>query len=222
MEAYDIQAWQELLNPYNEAVEELKLKFSHLSRDYKDHGLYSPIEQVDGRVKSISSIMGKLERKGIDVSEVEERLVDIAGIRIICQFVEDIYRVVDLVRSRKDMEVRYEKDYITSPKESGYRSYHMIVYYTVHTLKGPKRLKVEIQIRTLAMNFWATVEHSLQYKYKTNIPEEIADRLSNAAGAVQNLDKEMSLVRDAIMEAEQETELERRKELRYYGYTSQF
>lgn len=108
--------------------------------------------------------------------EMEEQVEDIAGIRIICQFVEDIEKVADLIQKRSDIEIKSEKDYIRHMKDSGYRSYHLIVYYTVETMNGPKRIQVEIQIRTMAMDFWATIEHSLQYKYKANIPDHIRER----------------------------------------------
>ncbi|SCP94963.1 GTP pyrophosphokinase [Anaerobium acetethylicum] len=198
----EIQLWREILNPYELAVEELTVKFDHLVREHKASGLYSPIEQVDGRVKAISSILEKAQKKHIPLDEIEEKIEDIAGIRIICQFVEDINKVVELIKQRNDMEVKSEKDYITNMKSSGYRSYHMIVYYQIQTLKGPKKLQVEIQIRTLAMNFWATIEHSLQYKYKKNMPEHIRSRLTGAADAIILLDKEMSLVRNEIMDAQ--------------------
>jgi len=144
----------------------------------------------------------KAQKKGISLEDVENNIDDIAGIRIICQFVEDIYKVVDIIKKRSDMTVRQEKDYINNMKKSGYRSYHLIVDYAVETLKGRKQLQVEIQIRTLAMNFWATIEHSLQYKYKQNMPENIRERLTSAAEAVLQLDREMSLVRHEIMEAQ--------------------
>ena len=136
------------------------------------------------------------------MEELEEKIEDIAGIRIICQFVEDIERVVEIIRKRSDMIIKKEKDYISNSKESGYRSYHVIVYYTVQTINGPKNLEVEIQIRTLAMNFWAIIEHSLQYKYKENMPDEVRGRLLRAAKAVDALDMEMSSVRDEIMDAQ--------------------
>jgi len=116
--------------------------------------------------------------------------------------VEDIRKVVEVIKNRSDMKIKSEKDYITNIKESGYRSYHIIIYYTVETLSGPKTIQAEIQIRTLAMNFWATIEHSLQYKYKQNMPEQIRGRLSKAADAIISLDQEMSLVRDEIMDAQ--------------------
>lgn len=198
----EIQLWREILDPYVLAVDELTVKFNHIRNEYLKQGTYSPIEEVHGRVKSISSILEKTQRKKVDVGQVEEYVDDIAGIRIICQFVEDIEKVVDIIKRRDDMYVRSEKDYITYAKPSGYRSYHVNVDYIVQTLKGPKKLRVEIQIRTLAMNFWATIEHSLQYKYKENMPLELRSRLSKAADAIKMLDNEMSLVRGEIMDAQ--------------------
>ena len=198
----EIQLWRELLEPYALAVDEIVVKFEHLIEAYRKSGSYSPIEQVKGRLKSISSILEKCQKKGIPFEEFEEHIEDIAGIRIICQFTEDIYKVVDIIKNRADMQVKEEKDYLENAKKSGYRSYHMIVEYTVETLKGPKRLRVEIQIRTLAMNFWATIEHSLQYKYKKNMPENLKKRLLKAAEAIVVLDEEMASVREEIMDAQ--------------------
>ncbi len=198
----EIQLWREILDPYRQAVDELVVKFNHIKQEYQDKGMYSPIEQVNGRLKKISSILEKAQRKGVSFENLETQIEDIAGIRIICQFVEDISKVVEIIRKRSDMKVKLEKDYITKAKPSGYRSYHMIVYYTVQTLNGPKELEVEIQIRTLAMNFWSTIEHSLQYKYKEHMPQELRDRLLSAAKAVGILDNEMASVRDEIMDAQ--------------------
>ncbi|HHT96525.1 MAG TPA: GTP pyrophosphokinase family protein [Clostridiales bacterium] len=197
-----IQMWREILDPYSLAVDELVVKFNHIIDFYRNKGEYSPIEQVTGRVKTISSIIEKANKKQIRLESFEEQIDDIAGVRIICQFVKDIYKVVEIIRARSDMKIKDEKDYIDNIKKSGYRSYHLIVCYNVETLQGTKELQVEIQIRTLAMNFWSTIEHSLQYKYKQNIPVEIRNRLTSAAKAVLNLDEEMSEVRDDIMEAQ--------------------
>lgn len=198
----EILLWREILDPYVLAVDELTVKFNHIINEYRNTGIYSPIEQVNGRVKTISSILEKAQKKEIPIEEIEDRIDDIAGVRIICQFVEDIDKVVEIIKNRNDMEVKSEKDYIKHRKESGYRSYHLIIWYTVQTMHGPKRLKAEIQIRTLAMNFWATIEHSLQYKYKENMPPHIRERLSNAAEAIVVLDQEMSSVRGEIMDAQ--------------------
>lgn len=198
----EIQLWRELLDPYQLAVDELLLKFNHVIREHRMKGKYSPIEEVDGRVKDIVSILEKMNRKGVLMNEIEEKIEDLAGIRITCQFVEDIDRVVNLIRGRTDMEVKYEKDYIRHAKISGYRSYHMIIYYTVDTIDGPKKIHVEIQIRTMAMDFWATIEHSLQYKYKENIPQHVQQKLIDASQATVDLDRAMSDVRDEILDAQ--------------------
>ncbi len=206
----EIQLWREILTPYDLAVKELIVKFEHLIYEHRSRGLYSPIEQVSGRVKTVASILEKAQKKNIPIDEIEDRLIDIAGVRIICQFVEDIERVVEIIRRRTDMEVIHERDYINHMKDSGYRSYHMIVNYWVQTLEGDRQIKVEIQIRTLAMNFWSTIEHSLQYKYKKNIPDHIREKLTNAANAIIQLDNEMSAVRSEIMDAQNSSQIHSR------------
>lgn len=198
----DIKLWRELLYPYEMAVDELTLKINNIIKEYHATGEYSPVEMVTGRVKKISSILEKCQKKNIPLDEITEKIEDIAGIRIICQFVEDIAIVARLLSSRDDITVVHSKDYIKNIKPSGYRSYHMIVEYPVETLKGTQRVKVEIQIRTLAMNFWATIEHSLQYKYRSNMPEHIRERLTAASQAIISLDSEMSSIRDEIMDSQ--------------------
>ena len=204
----EIQLWRSILDPYELAVKELITKFDHLRKEHRDHDLYSPIEQVSGRVKSVASILEKMQRKNIPMEQMEELVEDIAGVRIICQFEEDIASVAQLIRNRHDLRIKSEKDYLSHIKESGYRSYHVIAYYKVETLEGTKELQVEIQIRTMAMNFWATVEHSLQYKYKGDIPPHVTDRLSNAADAIISLDHEMSSVRSEIMDAQVSSQMQ--------------
>ena len=198
----EIQMWKEILNPYELAVEELQVKFNHMVKEYRQAGIYSPIEQVLGRVKSISSILLKAQKHNIDLNEIEGHILDIAGIRLICQFTDDIYNVADLIRARSEMEVITEKDYVKNIKESGYRSYHIIVQYKVETVKGTKIIPVEIQIRTLGMNFWAIIEHSLQYKYNGNIPRHVRERLTSAADAIYTLDNEMMSIHDEIIDAQ--------------------
>ena len=198
----EIQLWREILEPYALAVDELEVKFRHIQEAYRKAGQYSPIELVTGRVKSISSILEKVQKKHISLDDFESGIDDIAGIRIICQFIEDIYKVADIIRKRSDMKVVEEVDYVKNTKPSGYRSYHMVIKYRVETIHGPKDIFAEIQIRTLAMNFWATIEHSLQYKYKQNMPESLFRRLLKASEAIVVLDQEMSNVRSEIMDAQ--------------------
>ena len=204
----EIQLWRSILYPYELAVRELIVKFEHIISEHRENDLYSPIEQVSGRVKSVSSMLEKMQRKHIPMERMEEEVEDIAGIRIICQFEEDIETVASLIQNRSDMTIKSEKNYLKHVKQSGYRSLHLIIYYTVETLNGPRKLQAEIQIRTMAMDFWATIEHSLQYKYKGDMPPHVAERLTNAADAIILLDQEMSSVRDEIMDAQNSSQMQ--------------
>ena len=196
----EYKKWEEVLAPYNNAVEELKVKFKNIRKEYLTKGEYSPIEFVTGRTKKVSSIKAKAER--LKLKYIEEEMEDIAGIRIMCQFVEDIYYIVSLIKRRTDMTIINEKDYIQNFKDSGYRSYHIIIKYPINSVAGSKEILCEIQIRTLAMNFWATIEHSLKYKYEHFIPENVAVRLRRASDAAFLLDQEMSEIREDIMKAQ--------------------
>lgn len=199
----EVRDWGKFLLPYEQAVEELKVKLRALRQEMKVRDEYAPIEFVTGRVKRISSILEKAKRLDVPMDKIEVGIEDIAGIRIMCQFVEDIQRIADIIRARKDMVLVYEKDYVKHTKESGYRSYHMIVEYPVQTVLGVIPVLAEIQIRTLAMNFWATIEHSLNYKFKERLPEEVQVRLRKAAEAAYKLDEEMSSIREEIVAAQQ-------------------
>ena len=200
----EIQMWKEILTPYDLAVEELQIKFNHIVKEYRQAGVYSPIEQVLGRVKSISSIIQKAQRRGIPIDKIQKNILDIAGIRIICQFTEDARFLGNYSGELNNVYKRIisEKDYIRNIKESGYRSYHIIVHYEVETVKGTSVIPVEIQIRTLGMNFWAIIEHSLQYKYDGEIPLHVRERLNAASDALITLDNEMSSIHDEIINSQ--------------------
>ncbi|MFF2752257.1 GTP pyrophosphokinase family protein [Psychrobacillus sp. NPDC058041] len=197
--------WERFLEPYKQAVSELKIKLKGMRSQFEIENTNSPIEFVTGRVKPLASIYDKSLGKGI-VFEPSDTLAkeipDIAGLRMMCQFVDDIETVVKMLRARKDLTVVEERDYISHKKQSGYRSYHMIIEYPVQTIHGEINILAEIQIRTLAMNFWASIEHSLNYKYKGIFPEEIKKRLQYAAEAAFRLDEEMSLIRGEIQDAQ--------------------
>ncbi|AIY83725.1 MAG: GTP pyrophosphokinase family protein [Clostridium baratii] len=197
-----INDWKSFLMPYEQAVDELKVKLRSIRKEYRKKKEYSPIEFVTGRVKEVSSILEKANKFGIPVDRIRFEMEDIAGIRVMCQFVDDIDKVVELLRSRCDMQVLYEKDYVRGVKSSGYRSYHMIIKYTVNMVEGPIDILAEFQIRTLAMNFWATIEHSLNYKYKQQIPVELKQKLKSAADAAFKLDEEMLEIKDEIKDAQ--------------------
>lgn len=194
--------WKEFLSPYRQAVDELKVKLKGMRSQFELESTPSPIEFVTGRVKPIASILDKAKNKGIPIEKIEQEMQDIAGLRMMCQFVDDISYVVKLLRERNDFEIVEERDYITNKKASGYRSYHIVIWYPVQTIHGEKKILVEIQIRTLSMNFWATIEHSLNYKYNGQFPRDIRMRLKRASEAAFRLDEEMSLIRGEIQEAQ--------------------
>ena len=194
--------WEEFLDPYIQTVGELKIKFRGVRKQYRKANRHSPIEFVTGRVKPIESIQEKMALRHIKLENLAQDMQDIAGIRIMVQFVDDVEEVLDIIRKRKDMRVVHERDYINNMKASGYRSYHVVVQYPVDTINGNQTVLAEIQIRTLSMNFWATIEHSLNYKYRGNFPEEIKQRLEITAKIAYQLEEEMRKIRDDIQEAQ--------------------
>ncbi|MFC3900337.1 GTP pyrophosphokinase [Aliicoccus persicus] len=194
--------WDIFLSPYEQAIQELKIKLKGIRKDYQVNQQTSPVEFVTARVKPIKSIIEKANVRNIPYDRLREEMYDIAGVRVMCQFEDDIEVICEQIRNRTDMIVVEERDYVTEIKSSGYRSYHMILKYPVETIDGTIVILAELQIRTLAMNFWATIEHSLNYKYQGEYPPEIQRRLQNAAQAAQLLDREMSEIREEIMEAQ--------------------
>ncbi|HEO5798514.1 TPA: GTP pyrophosphokinase family protein [Streptococcus agalactiae] len=194
--------WETFLDPYIQTVGELKIKLRGIRKQFRKQNRHSPIEFVTGRVKSVESIQEKMVLRGISEENLAQDLQDIAGLRIMVQFVDDVDEVLVLLRKRHDMTVVQERDYITHMKSSGYRSYHVVVEYPVDTIDGQKKVLAEIQIRTLAMNFWATIEHSLNYKYQGDFPEEIKQRLEKTAKIALELDEEMRKIREDIREAQ--------------------
>lgn len=193
--------WEEFLDPYVQTVGELKIKLRGVRKQYLKKGLYSPIEFVTGRVKRHESIIKKARLRGYTQENLSE-MEDLAGIRVMVQFVDDVWDVLELLRKRRDFKIIEERDYINNQKASGYRSYHVIIEYPIDTIDGYQLVNAEIQIRTLAMNFWATIEHSLNYKYGGSIPDAVKNRLTNAAREAAQLDAEMGAIREDIQEAQ--------------------
>lgn len=194
--------WEEFLDPYIQAVGELKIKLRGIRKQYRKQQKHSPIEFVTGRVKSVESIQEKMALRGVLLENIAQDIQDIAGLRIMVQFVDDVDEVLQLLRQRHDLKIVQERDYIRHMKSSGYRSYHVVVEYPVDTIDGQKTVLAEIQIRTLAMNFWATIEHSLNYKYRGDFPEDIKQRLEVTAKIALELDEEMRKIREDIQEAQ--------------------
>lgn len=160
----------------------------------------NPIENICGRIKSPESIAAKLHKLNLDITadNAKKHIRDIVGIRIICLFGKDIYYLIDMIKAMPDVKVLKEKDYISNPKPSGYRSYHIIVEIPVYYSGKTENLPVEIQIRTEAMNFWASLEHKARYKYKEHIPQHLSDELVVCADKIAELDNRMFLIHDII------------------------
>lgn len=199
-----ISDWKSFLLPYELAVGGFIIKLEAIKKEYILKGERSPIEIVSGRVKALASILEKAERLDIHITKIPEEIYDIAGIRVTCKYVEDVYKVYELLCSRKDVEVFLVKDYIKNPKPSGYRSLHLIARYNVETIEGQILINIEFQIRTHAMHLWASAEHSLKYKYFRNIPEPIKQRLVRVAEVAASLDEEMTKIKQAVEETEVE------------------
>ena len=171
-----------------------------VQQDFEYFHKQNPIEHIRGRIKSYESIAEKLQRLGHDITAANARncLYDIAGIRIICAFAEDIYTLAEVIKSVPNINVIIEKDYISKPKPSGYRSYHIIAEVPVFYSAKTEVIPVEIQIRTSAMDFWATLEHKARYKYKEHIPQHLCDELAVCADAISDLDNRMFLIHEII------------------------
>ena len=189
---------------YESGIQQIVAKLQILNNEFKNNNERNPIENIKSRVKSMESIIDKMQRKGIPLTmnSMAKEIKDIAGVRVICPFISDVYQVANMLVNQQDVDLVTVKDYIKKPKENGYRSLHMIVMVDVYFSDHKDRVPIEIQFRTIAMNFWATVEHSLQYKYKENIPEYIQQKLLDASEAIIEVDHEMSDVRDEIMDAQ--------------------
>ena len=188
--------YAKLTKNYSAAIREVQTKLQILDEDFEMMHDHDPIHHMETRIKSIDSILGKLERKGLEVSleSITENLTDIAGVRVICHYVEDIYAVADLLKSHADVEVVKETDYIKTPKANGYRSLHLVVKIPVYFVDGMVKMPVEIQIRTMAMNFWASLEHKLRYKSDGAIPKFIADELKECSEIIAATDLKMQRI----------------------------
>lgn len=185
---------------YKFALEEISTKVNILKEEFHLIHDYNPIEHVSTRVKSTESIIRKVRRKNLPLSleAIRENIKDIAGIRIICSFVSDIYRISEMIRSQSDIEVIEVKDYIKNPKPNGYRSLHIVMTIPVFMSDRVEHVHVEMQIRTIAMDFWASLEHKIYYKYDKKIPEHLSSQLKEAADTVSELDCKMEHINKEI------------------------
>jgi putative GTP pyrophosphokinase len=209
--------WLQFLQPYELAVSGFVMKLESIKKQYILSGKRCPIENVTGRVKNPKSIVAKLKRMNMDFSEIRN-LSDIGGIRITCKYIQEVYEIFDLIKSRKDVEIFWIKDYIENPKPSGYRSLHIIAKYNAETIDGQMPINIEFQIRTLAMHLWGSIEHSLKYKYYRNIPENIKLRLIEASRIAYDLDVEMSMIKKEMNLLDVKEEREEEYENSFFEY----
>lgn len=190
----DTEEYKRLMLMYNSALKEIETKINIISDEFHTLYQYNPIEHIKTRIKSVDSIINKLKRKGLDVTytNIINCLNDVAGIRIICSFIPDIYRMVEMFDKSEDIKIIEKRDYIKNPKKSGYSSYHLIVLVPVSFSSGTIDVKVEIQIRTIAMDFWASLEHKIKYKYENEVPKNVSKELIECSKMVNKLDRKMS------------------------------
>lgn len=202
---YDIESWQEVILIYRSALKQVETKMEILNDEFQHVHQYNPIEHIKSRIKTPESIVRKLNRYGSEptISNMVDQVNDIAGIRLICSFASDIYELANIIAQQKDIHVISVKDYIRYPKQSGYRSYHMIITIPVYLTEKTVRTKVEIQIRTVAMDFWASLEHKIKYKFEGTVPEEFREELLACSKMVADLDSRMETINVAIQDLNQ-------------------
>ena len=198
-------AFMELMMQYRCALMEVETKLNVLNAEFTMKNNRNPFESIKSRIKTPKSIIEKLKRKGYEISVkgIEENLADVAGIRVICSFPDDIYATAKMLTDQDDSRVLEVKDYIINPKPNGYRSLHLILEVPIFLSNEKKNMKVEVQFRTIAMDFWASLEHKLKYKKNIENAEEISKELQRCAEASSQLDLRMQALRDRI-EAERE------------------
>ena len=185
---------------YRGGMKEINTKLEILDEEFKTKFSYNPIHHVESRLKSMPSIIKKIKSKGLDVSidSISENITDIAGIRVICNYIDDIYRVAEMLTAQDDVKLLRVRDYIKNPKTAGYRSLHLIVEIPVFLSTGPVPVPVEIQIRTIAMDFWASLEHKLRYKTGNSVDDDLRERLKKCAEEISALDTEMQEIHTTI------------------------
>ncbi len=218
--SYDsVDSWKTIILLYNSALKEINTKLEILNDEFQHVHRYNPIEHIKSRIKSPESIVKKLRHRGYEstIENMVKYVNDIAGIRVICSFTSDIYNIAEMLSNQNDINILSIKDYIRHPKESGYKSYHMIVTVPIFLSDGCVDTKVEIQIRTVAMDFWASLEHKINYKFEGEAPEHIKRELFECAEMVSDLDAKMMSLNDELrdyaagLESEMEEQIERQK-----------
>ena len=195
-----LQEFMALQQLYDAGIKEVRTKLEILDDEFKIKHDHNPIHHMEYRLKSVNSILGKLEKRGLEVSldSIVTNLTDIAGVRVICNYVSDVYKIADLLLKQSDIKLIAKKDYIKHPKENGYRSLHLVVEVPIFLAEKVQPTTVEIQIRTIAMDFWASLEHHLRYKADNEVPDGVRDELIECAKTISNLDYKMQGIHEEL------------------------
>ena len=196
----EVESWEEVILIYRSALKQIATKLEILNDEFQHVHRYNPIEHIKSRLKTSESIVKKLRRQGHEstIHNMVQYVNDIAGIRVICSFTSDIYRIAEMITNQGDIKVISVKDYLVNPKPSCYKSYHMLVSVPVYLSDRIVDTKVEIQIRTVAMDFWASLEHKIHYKFEGKVPEGIENELIECAKMISELDAKMLLLNDEV------------------------
>lgn len=207
----DVDSWKTIMFLYTSALKEVGTKLEILNDEFQHVHQYNPIEHIKTRVKTPESIVKKLRKYGYEISieNMVKYVNDIAGVRLICSFTSDIYQLAEMIGNQSDLKVLSIKDYIKNPKESGYKSYHMLVSVPIYLSDSVVDTKVEIQIRTIAMDFWASLEHKIAYKFEGDAPEALLRDLKSCADMVDMLDNKMYSLNKAILAIAEERRKDR-------------
>jgi len=189
-----------LMLKYSFALEMLETELNILIKEYEYKNSYNPVEHVKSRIKNQRSIEDKLEKKGykLNTHNIMNHVHDMIGVRIVCSFMTDIYDIVGLIKNSKQFKIKEEKDYISNPKETGYISYHLILLVPIYLNENVEYVEAEIQIRTIAMDFWASLDHKIQYKFPNSIPERVKEELFNCAIDIKSLDHKMNQLNEIV------------------------
>ena len=195
-----LQEFLTLQQVYDAGIKEVRTKLEILDDEFRVKHDHNPIHHMEYRLKSVKSILGKLEKRGLEVSleSIVINLTDIAGVRVICNYVSDVYKIADLLIKQSDIKLIKKKDYIKHPKENGYRSLHLVVEIPIFLAEKVQPIPVEIQIRTIAMDFWASLEHHLRYKADNEVPDGVRDELIDCAKTISHLDYKMQGIHEEL------------------------
>ena len=200
MELIKQREYKEMMLKYEFAKKKLETDLEILLQEYAFKVGYNPVEHIKSRIKSLDRVIEKLNRKEkeLTVDNITRYVSDVVGMRIVCSFIKDVYTIVDIIRSTGEFIVKSEKDYIEEPKSSGYRSYHMIVLVPIHLENRTEYIQVEIQIRTVAMDCWASLDHKLRYRFPGNLSEELENEIVESANDMLEIDKKMQHISDVL------------------------